>query len=505
MAQPCPYNPSSDANPLKTTNPQKPMTWHSHVPTTSQAMPIPSKPSTHEKPMTWHSHVPTIRQPTTTSLPRPPLGAENLRRNVFFTIFVHHSHTVPMKIKKIDIRLFRGLKEVALKDLDPKVNLFVGINGAGKSSILDAMSIVFTWYVARMSSSKNRGANIAKDDISNFSSGDCCLMLDVDGAGSWELYRSRSYQKKGKSALSSLNNFVSRLREQMDNTPGADIPLVVHYGVNRLVPDSYPRLKNDRTEYSQLDALRNAMTASLSFADLFKWFRASEDYENEMYRAGHSFRDRGLDAVRRALEAILPDYHDLKVTRRPLALTMKKGNDTFRLNQLSDGEKCYIALVCDIARRLSIANPEGDPLQGRGIVLIDEIELHLHPKWQQTVVSRLTHTFPNCQFFITTHSPIVASDTNGKVYAVKNGEVVPQQTFGKLSSSILSSVFDISMARSLYVQSLIDNAYAAIANRREDEYRRLLQELAGILGADDPDITGLKIEKMRRDKNRGQQ
>lgn len=74
--------------------------------------------------------------------------------------------------------------------------------------------------------------------------------------------------------------------------------------------------------------------------------------------------------------------------------------------QLSDGEKCTLALFGDIARRLAIANPSlDDPLQGDGVVLIDELELHMHTSWQRKVISMLKKTFPNIQFIITTHSP----------------------------------------------------------------------------------------------------
>jgi predicted ATP-binding protein involved in virulence len=77
---------------------------------------------------------------------------------------------------------------------------------------------------------------------------------------------------------------------------------------------------------------------------------------------------------------------------------------------LSDGEKCLLAMVGDLARRLAIANPDyPDALQGEAIVLIDEIELHLHPSWQRNIIPALKRTFPKCQFIITTHSPQVLS------------------------------------------------------------------------------------------------
>jgi predicted ATP-binding protein involved in virulence len=91
-------------------------------------------------------------------------------------------------------------------------------------------------------------------------------------------------------------------------------------------------------------------------------------------------------------------------------MTITKQGQELIINQLSDGEKCLLAMVGDLARRLAIANPSlPDPLQGSGVVLIDEIELHLHPKWQREIIPALTRTFPNCQFIVTTHSPQVIS------------------------------------------------------------------------------------------------
>ncbi|WP_065218606.1 MULTISPECIES: AAA family ATPase [Butyricimonas] len=405
-----------------------------------------------------------------------------------------------MKIKSISIEYFRGLNDVDIQEFDEHVNLFVGVNGAGKSSILDAMSLVFSWYTARMLSAKGRGRDIPKDDISLHSPNGCTIELGIGNDNIWKLYRSLKYYKMDKSDLSSMNQVVFQLRENLDNVPGSSIPIVAHYGVNRVIPNKYPRLPRGKNLYSQLDVYKNALSGGQLFSDFFNWFRLSEDYENEQYKENKLYRDHGLEAVRRCMSIVMPEYSNMKVSRRPLALTMKKGDETFRLNQLSDGEKCYISLVCDIARRLAIANPNGDPLSGEGIILIDEIDLHLHPKWQQTVVSRLVKTFPNCQFFITTHSPIVASDVDGKVFGIKNGEIVPQRTFGKLSSSILSSVFDVSMARSLFVQSIIDSAYDAISERNDAVFVQRFDELVKILGADDSDVIGLKIEKLRRDK-----
>lgn len=407
-----------------------------------------------------------------------------------------------MKIKNICIDYFRGLQKVSIQKLDDHLNLFVGVNGAGKSSILDSIALVFSWYVARILSAKGRGKDIPTDDISIHSPNGCTIELGLDDGTRWKLYRSLKYKKTDKSDLSALTRFAASLREQIDNDTTATLPVVIHYGVNRVIPNKYPRMPRGKNNHTSLSTYKNALGSSQLFTDFFNWFRLSEDYENERYKENQQFRDLGLEAVRKAMSQVFPDYSGMKVSRRPLSLVMQKSDEVFKINQLSDGEKCYITLVCDIARRLAIANPTGDPLKGDGIILIDEIDLHLHPKWQQTVISKLVKAFPNCQFFITTHSPIVASDAQGAVFGIKDGLLYPQQTFGKLSSNILSSVFDVSMARSLYVQAMIEDAYTYIKEEKDNEFEKMLEKLTDILGADDLDITRLKIEKMRRERAR---
>ena len=407
-----------------------------------------------------------------------------------------------MKIRDIAIDHFRGIGNVYIERLDQHMNLFVGINGAGKSSILDAISLVFSWYVARMLSVKGRGRDIPKDDISKHSPNGCTIELTMNGGEKWKLYRSLRYHKTDKSDLSDLNRQIATFRGLLDGDEKTCLPIFVHYGVNRVIPNKYPRIPRGKNEPSTLQAFINALCGGQLFSDFFNWFRQSEDYENEMYKSQMQFKDRGLEAVRKAMESVFPEYGDMRVSRRPLALLMKKGNESFKISQLSDGEKCYIMLVCDIARRLSIANPVGNPLEGSGIILIDEVDLHLHPLWQQSVITRLVTTFPHCQFFITSHSPLVASDVKGAVFGIKDGKIYPQQTFGKLSADILSSTFDVSAARSLYVQALINGAYQAIKDGDDNGYKNKLQELISILGADDLDGSRLRIEKMRRDNYR---
>lgn len=405
-----------------------------------------------------------------------------------------------MRIKEIHIENFKGLQNVTLKDLSPNINLIIGVNGAGKSSVLDAVSLVLSWFIARIQSKEGKGKNIPLEDISNGSQSGCLIKLEVANAGLWELYRSKAYNKERKSFLEDISNFVNQLRERLDNNPESSLPLVVHYGVNRTVLNRHSEASNKGIDRGQLEAYKNALYGNLNFNDFFQWFRNEEDYENEVRIKEKDFRDPALETVRRALEIALPEFSEMKVSRKARALVVRKNGKEFQINQLSDGEKVYITLICDIARRLAIANPSGDALQGEGIVLIDEIDLHLHPQWQLNVVSNLERTFPNIQFLMSSHSPIVASDTNGKVFGIKNGEIFTERTYGKLSEDILSHVFGVSNARSPYIQQLINQTYELIEKNDSAGFEENLKTLSKFIGADDMAISMLKLEKLRRER-----
>ena len=155
------------------------------------------------------------------------------------------------------------------------------------------------------------------------------------------------------------------------------------------------------------------------FRDFLYWFKQEEEYENEIrLREDANFRNPNLEIVRKALETFLEgfpntQFSDLHIVRRRLGkplLVIKKNGENFKLDQLSAGEKTLLMIVVDIARRLAILNPSiinpSELLEkGTGIILIDEIDLHLHPQWQRIVIPSFRKTFPNCQFIVTTHSP----------------------------------------------------------------------------------------------------
>lgn len=219
--------------------------------------------------------------------------------------------------------------------------------------------------------------------------------------------------------------------------------------------------------------------------------------KNDILLRKSVYRNEGpeLQTVTRAIEQFVPDYNHLQVKRvpRPHMLIDKKGV-SFNLDQLSDGEKNLIALVGDIARRLAIANPKKKkPLESEGIILIDEIDLHLHPKWQRLIVPKLLEIFPNCQFFISTHSPQVISNVKPEnVFLLEQGEdglsyKGVDETYGMSLDRIVDLVMDDESRPVDHVREDLTKLFELIERKKLDEAKKLVSILRKDMKTD-PDL-----------------
>ncbi len=153
-----------------------------------------------------------------------------------------------------------------------------------------------------------------------------------------------------------------------------------------------------------------------------------------------------LLATKEAIEDFT-NFQNLRIRRQGTpTMIVEKDGEELDVNQLSQGEKSLLALVGDIARRLALLNPSlENPLEGEGVVMIDEVDLHLHPKWQHDLIDKLVATFPNVQFILTTHSPHVISDRNDiLLYSLDDGELTEMpNVYGEDANTVLTKIFDV--------------------------------------------------------------
>ncbi len=356
-----------------------------------------------------------------------------------------------MKIKQLKISNFRTFKDISITFPDNNLAVFIGNNGSGKSSLLDCLAILLnqitTKFIRLPNSPPYRNGNflLTDNDINNNENDvkiELCVETEV-GQFCWSLLKNR-FQKSTKKKIEDkdLDNYVNHYRDQISST---ELPILIYYRTNRVISSDKYIFSTYRRNYplSVIATYENAFSTKLrDFDDFVNWFRLEEDKENELITRERNFNltNPQLEAVRQSTPLFFENLHnsskytnfrverDLIETQNRFltsGLFIEKDGIKFQLEQLSDGEKILMMTVCDIARRLAIANPnKEDVLSGNGVVLLDEIDLHLHPQWQQYVVSAFRKTFPNLQFILTTHSPKVLSQ-------------IPQESIFILEDSVI--------------------------------------------------------------------
>ena len=422
-----------------------------------------------------------------------------------------------MYIHKLKLERYRGAKYLPLK-LHEKLNVFVGMNGAGKSSVLDATAILLSWLANRIKHAGVSGRPISESDIKNNESS---ANLDItvcenESYFGWNIAKVRKGRSKKKvaSVLIAASEFAKQLQSEITEHNGqVNLPLFAYYPVNRAVLDIPLRIREKHT-FDLLSAYDESLTSGASFRTFFEWFREREDLENEARRdqqtllasdKSPSFPDPQLEAVRCALSSFMPEFKNLTVRRNPLRMEVEKQGVRLTVNQLSDGEKCLMAMVGDLARRMAILNPiRKDPLQGEGIILIDEIDLHLHPKWQRMVIPKLVEVFPNCQFIISTHSPHVITHVRAEslflLEMTDDGLIShqPTESYGKTVERILEDLMGLETTRPHEIKEALSKVYKLIDRGDLQDARDSIAKLEKRIG-DDSDLIKANVLIKRKE------
>ena len=414
-----------------------------------------------------------------------------------------------VKILSMKIAGFRGISKLQLHFSDG-INVLVGDNGAGKSAILDCTAILLSRMVGRIRSATGTGRHFSLSDINNeLPSASSEISLEFKGQTiRWRVTKNRRGRiRQLISGLTELKLSMDAFRRELDSDESTQLPLAVYYPVNRAVPDIPLRIRR-RHPFDRLAAYDQALSGNWNrFRIFFEWYREREDLENENRLERSWYRDIQLQAVRKAIERFLPGFQNLKVRRSPLRMVVEKDKKELVVNQLSDGEKCMLAMVGDLARRMAIANPYmNDPLACDAIVLVDEIELHLHPVWQRKVANALSETFPNCQFILSTHSPAILGHLQAEqIWALRRREgqvsaVRPHETYGKAIDRLLEDVMDVP-SRPSEVETEIGDLFLAIKRNELEAARQQLKRLSETIG-NDPALVKAAI-LIRRKKQSG--
>lgn len=426
-----------------------------------------------------------------------------------------------MNIQTLEIIHFRGIHALTL-DLHPKMNVLVGANGAGKSSMLDALAIILSRVVSMIRTGKNTGRNITSLDISagKKSSRVLITVADLAQRGPYGImlakYAVGAKKKPEAEAFPPdclpMRDFTAKIRQEMTATmENCSVPIIIYYQASR-VALNFPKFIRTDTDFSLLSVYRDALSCKADYKVLLEWMRERESLEDKEYRRmmqqneeriraemrstgkklnqidlstlQQDYKDRQLEAVRYTWRQFMPELSDFSIEMNPLRMEAVKNGTKFSISQLSDGEKSLLAMVGDIARRLSIANPTlENPLLGEGIVMIDEIDLHLHPQRQRTIVPKLQKVFPNCQFIVATHSPQILGHVHPEniilFYMDETGVVQtrrPEESYGMTTNEILEDIMEVPSRNAEEERKLL-RLFELIERRRLPEAKALIEEI----------------------------
>ncbi len=408
-----------------------------------------------------------------------------------------------MKLKSLGLTAFRGFDRLDI-NFDERLTVIAGVNGVGKSTILQAIAIAYSHSLPEFTVSREKALPVLDTDIQQGKS-TCIIEMESSSLGATQLITFLSKEsldlneklalghkqaqmkkdlallEKGAPDYKNLKNEIvwidkrlegnfekrlnwlfidtheseARLKRHLKSSPTQ--PLVVYYSTHRLLSRLPPKLQGV-LPFKQAAAFSKSLTqVEISLNEFAKWHRAMES--SRIIRKDSEHESRILKLLQEVISGLIPQikefwFHEENPPRYSFTkdatideqVSSKKSGKKLFLEQLSDGERGLIALVFDLTRRLAIANPnlENPIAEGEALVLIDEIELHLHPRWQRDVIKRLPEIFKGCQFVITTHSPQVIGEVQARcvrILSIKDARVVsetPGMAYGADSNWILN-------------------------------------------------------------------
>jgi len=348
-----------------------------------------------------------------------------------------------MRIDRLEIENFKKFSDYTL-DLHPQFTLLVGDNGTGKTTILDALAIAAgIWLVNSPDTTLNNSRRnilpseirleaIESDTITQFIERKPVQIKAIGTINSqpvqWlrqiKTNGSRTSNTEAKQAL----EIISTLFQQVEAGEKIWLPIVAYYGAGRAwLPSNQrdnPKATTHTSPARRWDAFYDCFEERIRIADLHTWFQkeaiASVNRQGQM-RPGYK-------VVKFAILRCIPNADDLWFDPEGAEIVVSIQGNPQPFSNLSAGQKMMVGLIADIAIKIvtqnaSFLTEELDiysqelPLilqKTSGIVLIDEIDVHLHPKWQRLVVNDLTRTFPSIQFICTSHSPLIIGEVEPK-------------------------------------------------------------------------------------------
>lgn len=467
-------------------------------------------------------------------------------------------------LKKVKLVNYKGFNELSI-NLDNDIILIAANNGYGKTGILEAIYLSLSWFY-RLVYGSNQGWKFGDKYISRLVNNAAMLVnLEISVGNnkkfsSYQIGIARCLDASSvKSDYTEFKELAEMYLEFRDN--GIVAPMFAYYSVERgkNYPDGGFTSAIESGSGKLLDKLYPDSSLALSsniFASFIKWAAeikikksvSNEDEQSEkikgikdfIYHISHSdladeIKKTLIDQKEKEIEIIVGNQSKVKSTNldrlenivdmifalgcdfiddissfqlkydeklEALDLVCVKRDCEISASYLSHGEKSTLSLLFDIALKLIYTCGTEDPFNGQGIVFIDEIELHLHPSWQQSLLTKLKKTFPNVKIIATTHSPNILNTVEEKAIRkirVKDNRFyieIPAFSYGAESSQVQNDIQDVAARPDVEPVQNLARFRKMMKNDQYDtpEAQALLKKILEWGDAHDPDVTKLKID-----------
>lgn len=428
-----------------------------------------------------------------------------------------------LRLDRLELTNYRKFERYSI-DFDERLTVLVGDNGSGKSSILAASAVAVGTFLyalayAHQSNISGADARICAREMGGVTDRQEQYPVVVsargfvgEGEGN-ALEWSRSLQfPDGDMTHQDAQQLISLSRACAQRVKDGDseliLPVIACYGTNRLWTKNGPRDRR-RKAFSRQDGYDHALDAGVSEDQMLTWFFKMTAQDLQRSQSLKPMEANPLFAsVRRAVEkcfARVTGCDEVNVTYNldadDLVIEYIESDRSVRrlpFAQLSDGYRVMLSMVADIAYRMALLNPALEDRvlsETAGVVLIDEVDLHLHPVWQARVLGDLTHLFPKVQFIVTTHAPVVISSVHARQVRVlgegDSAHAPSGEIYGSDAGRVLVSVMGAS-ERPEEVQEDFDKFYQALDAGDLEGSRKRLEQIEEKIGPDDTELVGAR-------------
>ncbi len=451
-----------------------------------------------------------------------------------------------LNLQHLKLRDYRCFETIDI-DFDKQLTVLVAANGAGKTSILDAIAVALGPYIGAFDEAV--GKHFAASDIRQFQvrksatremeyapngvwleatgviPGSLFEQLGHSGPTSWK--RALTSPTKAKTTIKQAKELIAYGKHMQEavRTSGTEVllPLIAYYGTGRLWQQKKLTGIKKIQRTSRTVGYTDSLDPASSYKSFVEWFHYwNFNAKNEHLKALETGQpskaatefDAYIQSVSEAVNICMQPagWKNIEYSfSRDALVAHHDAHGELPVELLSDGIRNMIGMVADIAFRATKLNPQLGGTASRqtpGIVLIDEVDMHLHPEWQQVVLQSLTEAFPNVQFIVTTHSPqvlstvkrenirVIGPDASGKLIAAPPLAM----TYGEPSGDVMQSVMMVDPQPPVREKGELQRLTELVdqGDHQSVEAVQLMQSLVVALGEQHPQLLRLQRSIQRQ-------